>query len=361
MNGYIKRSGWFAATWLGCLMLASTAQAASFDCAKAQTKVEHLICDNSEISKLDAELNSAYKTALQEEKQADSIKHAQKEWMKERNGCSDADCVKRAYEDRLRVLSSPTVARNALKEKEEAGTAASLDADKTNLLATPDRPGFFRLDQSTNNEVCFSLGRIINSDIKKYGKTQFEDHSEFVEWSVVDEENIVRGEQDRYSESVERADVDINNDGVVDQVIRTKWTLRYVLQDELDVLSLNQQKVVINDLLNSEKKVKFNAGNYWLDRYKKKYDLSNEDWWFDGVASLNIYKQNGEVYLVAQNYAAPRNVAAKIYVFQVDKVYRKHEERDACMFVRICPCGGCVRMSANQAAKTLPAKKWCHK
>jgi uncharacterized protein len=52
----MKRTKWIFIGWLVCL----TAQAASFDCAKAQSKVEHLICDNPEISKLDEELNAAH-------------------------------------------------------------------------------------------------------------------------------------------------------------------------------------------------------------------------------------------------------------------------------------------------------------
>ena len=91
--------------WL-VLILSITAHAASFDCAKAGTKIEKLICGDAELSKLDEELSAAYKTALQDEKRADSIKQAQKQWMKDRNGCSDAACVKGAYEARLVKLNS---------------------------------------------------------------------------------------------------------------------------------------------------------------------------------------------------------------------------------------------------------------
>lgn len=88
----------------GLLVLALPAHAASFDCAKAATKVEKIICSDAEISKLDEELNAAYKTALQDEKQADSIKQAQKQWVKERNSCADAACVKGAYQKRIGQL-----------------------------------------------------------------------------------------------------------------------------------------------------------------------------------------------------------------------------------------------------------------
>lgn len=87
------------------LVLGITAQAASFDCGKAQRKVEHLICDNPGISKLDEELNTAYKAAQQDKQQADITKKAQKQWMKERDDCADAICVKQAYAMRLSTLA----------------------------------------------------------------------------------------------------------------------------------------------------------------------------------------------------------------------------------------------------------------
>lgn len=97
---------WFVVPMLAGLMLAVSAQGASFDCGKAQTKMEHIICDNPEISKLDEELSVAYKAALKDEKQADAIKQAQKQWMKARNGCPDTVCIKQAYEARLLSVRS---------------------------------------------------------------------------------------------------------------------------------------------------------------------------------------------------------------------------------------------------------------
>ena len=46
----------------GLLVLTLPVQAASFDCAKAGTKVEKLICGDAGLSKLDDELAAAYKT-----------------------------------------------------------------------------------------------------------------------------------------------------------------------------------------------------------------------------------------------------------------------------------------------------------
>lgn len=89
----------------GLLALALPAQAASFDCAKAATKVEKLVCGDAELSKLDEELNAAYKAALQDGKQSNSIKQGQKQWVKERNGCSDAGCLEMNYRNRIDELN----------------------------------------------------------------------------------------------------------------------------------------------------------------------------------------------------------------------------------------------------------------
>lgn len=131
MNEYIKRSARIVAILLGYLTLASPAQSASFDCAKVHTKVEKLICADAEISKLDEELNAAYNAALQDRKQTESSRQAQKQWMKERNRCSDAVCVKRAYEGRLKALGMSD--RNT--DSDKAGTiATSAKSDKAKTV-----------------------------------------------------------------------------------------------------------------------------------------------------------------------------------------------------------------------------------
>ena len=89
----------------GLLGLALSARGASFDCGKALTRVEKLICGDAELSRLDEELSTVYKTAIKDEKQADSIKQAQKLWMEERNNCADEACVKQTYDTRLLDLS----------------------------------------------------------------------------------------------------------------------------------------------------------------------------------------------------------------------------------------------------------------
>lgn len=87
-------------------LVVTLAHAASFDCAKAGTKVEHIICDTSEISRLDDELAVSYQAVLEEKTQARTVMQMQKQWLKRRNACADAICVKNAYQARLKSLAS---------------------------------------------------------------------------------------------------------------------------------------------------------------------------------------------------------------------------------------------------------------
>jgi hypothetical protein len=217
-----------------------------------------------------------------------------------------------------------------------------------------DKPGLFKLDQSTDNSICLPLGKMINADIQKFGKTQLEKRKEFVKWRLVDEQHIDRG---RYENSVELAEVDLNNDGTLEDVVRMEWSVRGELTDELHILPRNEgQKIVIAELPESDN-LGFNNG-YWLNRYIKKYGTDNSDWYFDGVASLDLLRMKGETYVVAQHYAAPKEVSAKIFVYRLDPA---NEVVDVCMFLKVCPCGGCEDLRGAEVVKSLPGKKWCGK
>jgi uncharacterized protein len=80
-------------------------KAASFDCEKAKSAMEKMICADAELSKLDEEMADVYKAALLDEERSQSIQQNQKQWLKERNSCIDASCVNLSYTTRLNELS----------------------------------------------------------------------------------------------------------------------------------------------------------------------------------------------------------------------------------------------------------------
>lgn len=74
--------------------------APSFDCARATTEVEKLICTDDELAKLDVELNNSYHAfmkTLDEEYYRDKLKKKQREWLNQRDklSCYNTDDAKK--------------------------------------------------------------------------------------------------------------------------------------------------------------------------------------------------------------------------------------------------------------------------
>jgi uncharacterized protein YecT (DUF1311 family) len=148
---------------LGWVVLGMNAQAASFDCGKAQTKVEHLICDNSELSKLDEDLSTAYKAALKYQERADFIKRYQGKWLIQRNQCSTLECVKRLYEKQLLVLPSP-ISGSAV-----FSTSNKFEGNAASSEGAVSKPGF-GLIRGRGVKVCDAYEKNLNSFINPINK-----------------------------------------------------------------------------------------------------------------------------------------------------------------------------------------------
>lgn len=77
----------------------------SFDCSKASTGQERLICSDRELSKLDVELSNAYVSARQRSTDIQALKGEQRDWVKSvQKSCSDKDCLSAAYKKRIAEL-----------------------------------------------------------------------------------------------------------------------------------------------------------------------------------------------------------------------------------------------------------------
>ena len=87
---------------IGLLTLGSNLNAASFDCRKASTDIEKLICDDSVLNKLDGEMGSLYHKV----KDMPGMKHEQQRWVKHRNHlCGSGDgCLIGETKDRIAAL-----------------------------------------------------------------------------------------------------------------------------------------------------------------------------------------------------------------------------------------------------------------
>jgi len=80
---------------------------ASFDCGKAASKIERLICSSPDTASADVRLAKAYAAAKAKSADVNALKAQQVEWMKsDRNACTDAVCLLKVTEDRIQKLSS---------------------------------------------------------------------------------------------------------------------------------------------------------------------------------------------------------------------------------------------------------------
>ena len=97
--------------------IAHSAAAQSFDCAKAQTRVEKMVCADRGIAELDEYLGRYYAAARAEIPGAGAcLQTDQAQWLKStRDACADGACLKSAYLNRLAELDPLQPGVTALK------------------------------------------------------------------------------------------------------------------------------------------------------------------------------------------------------------------------------------------------------
>ncbi len=88
--------------------IASPGQGASFDCAKAATRVEQFLCGSPALGKLDERMAAAYgaaRAAQKDQAARERLLADQKAWLRERDTCETAACLTRVYATRIAVLT----------------------------------------------------------------------------------------------------------------------------------------------------------------------------------------------------------------------------------------------------------------
>jgi uncharacterized protein len=85
-------------------LVTGVAQAASFDCTKASTRVERLICADAELSRLDSELGRVYADARRSRENPERLLTQQRVWLEQRDRCRTSDCLADLYRQRIAAL-----------------------------------------------------------------------------------------------------------------------------------------------------------------------------------------------------------------------------------------------------------------
>lgn len=147
-----------ATVFLSLVLLASGAQSASFDCQKASSRNDRMICDDAELSRLDDEVGVAYKEALRKASSPKELIANQREaWKLRERECSTKACLADWFVQRLAYLGTTAP---KLAAKTPAPTAQLAAAQKA--LADKDYPSAFesfkQLAEQGDSEAQASLG-----------------------------------------------------------------------------------------------------------------------------------------------------------------------------------------------------------
>lgn len=134
---------------------------ASFDCTKAATKVEKMICADAELSRLDEEIAKSCQDALPDSSAADTMQQGQRDWLQQRNQCEDTACLKKAYEERKAVLFSTAnaVAQATIATKNnKAALVSSTASEKDPTEIAPITKNYiYKQKKDTGWNVCRDL------------------------------------------------------------------------------------------------------------------------------------------------------------------------------------------------------------
>lgn len=92
-------------------MSESAGLAASFDCTKAQTQVEKMICQDTALGTLDEAMVNAYRDAKRRVADPNALVRNQREWLQTtRNKCITTSCLLEVYQQRIRFLEQQEAA-----------------------------------------------------------------------------------------------------------------------------------------------------------------------------------------------------------------------------------------------------------
>ena len=105
-NFIFNWKNYFSVLVFAVMSLSSSAYAASFDCRKASTVVEIMICGNQTLSGLDDQMFLTYKSLLSQATSPYLIKQDQIQWLSsKRNLCQNIPCLDQEYRSRISALT----------------------------------------------------------------------------------------------------------------------------------------------------------------------------------------------------------------------------------------------------------------
>lgn len=91
----------------------TTAAGPSFNCQSAKTAAETTVCNNPDLSQLDAQMAASFERAIQTQR-SDLVIDQQKYWLAfVRNKCPDPDCLRQEYKKRISQLTNSATSNDS--------------------------------------------------------------------------------------------------------------------------------------------------------------------------------------------------------------------------------------------------------
>ena len=88
-----------------CLFAFAAPVTAARDCGRAKSNAEKMLCSNPRLAQADQRMALAYRTAIRQGGDPKLLMETQRTWIEEsRDLCNDADCMLKAYEERIAQL-----------------------------------------------------------------------------------------------------------------------------------------------------------------------------------------------------------------------------------------------------------------
>lgn len=147
--------------------------AASFDCSKATSIVDRLICSDAVLSTLDDTLAIEYNSSKKNTLDPQSLLNAQRAWLQKRNSCgNDRSCIANSYYERISQLST-TQHQTATANRSVQSPPPTVSINSNAAIATLDgnwyssqwRYGYTLKDgvgiATSTNSPNFQIGQII--------------------------------------------------------------------------------------------------------------------------------------------------------------------------------------------------------
>ena len=151
------------------LVLSADSFGAGFDCSRASTDVEILICDSPELNAMDDVLNVLYQMA-KTHPQKNELLGILREWLAKRNACTNANCLLGAYDQFLPFFEARVTHMSEQIDNLPTRPPVEAESKSLEILKNPAKANGFNVGQTLAPKMNMSVDVVLVS-IFNYLKT----------------------------------------------------------------------------------------------------------------------------------------------------------------------------------------------